>query len=301
MSSIHYRIADPDDFAVTYDIATEAMTDFRLGQHGIEFQRPQSIQPRDLAMRQHCFQFYREAFWVAEKNSHLVGFAYALRQPGCWYLVGFHVLPKHQGLGIGGQLIDRTLSIARPSDIRCCVTDAIQTVAKHLYKRIGILPWVPLLEWEGSIPENSPVTAGDQKVCLANGPSQLGHIDRTVLGLCRSREHKFWLQQPGVACGLLVSDNVPLGYVYVSDSGDVGPLAVTVEPLAKTLLLWALGRLKGQGAERIHLKIPGQVPVVQEIATNLGMKTREPASVVLTSQPLWTAGHYLPSSGDSFL
>ena len=300
MSSITYRKTEPQDFPVTYDIATEAMTDFRVRQHQIEFHRPPSIQPRDLAMRQHCYQFHRDGFWVAEHESRIFGFGFAVRQPGCWYLVGLHVLPSHQGQGIGRRLLDLTLSIAQPSDTRCCVTDEIQVAAKRLYSRVGMLPWVPLLEWEGNLPTKLPDTA-DDTICLTRDPEQLEHIDHQVLNLTRPIEHAYWLQQPGMACGLSVADGEPVGYVYVSDTGDIGPLAVSQESLARPLLAWTLQRLKDRGADHVHLKIPGDAPVVQEVVTTLGLTSRAPASALLSSQPLWTAGQYLPSSGDSIL
>ena len=104
-----------------------------------------------------------------------------------------------------------------------------------------------------------------------------------------------------MTCGLLVAEGIPRGYVYVLDGGDVGPLAVADEPLAEPLLVWALAQLKDRGAERIHLKIPGHAPVAQEIVTTLGFRKREPASVLLSSRPLWISGRYLPCSGYSIL
>jgi GNAT superfamily N-acetyltransferase len=300
MSSITYRNAEPHDFAITYDIATEAMTDFRVRQHQIKFHRPPSIQPRDLAMRQHCYQFHHDGFWVAEHGSRIFGFGFAVRQPGCWYLAGLHVLPSYQGQGIGRRLLDLTLSTAQPSDIRCCVTDEIQVAAKRLYSRVGMPPWVPLLEWEGDLPTKLPDTT-DDTIHLTQDPKQLEDIDRQVLDLSRPNEHTYWLQQPGMVCGLLTVDGEPVGYVYVLDAGDIGPLAVTEESLARPLLAWALQQLKDRGADHIHLKIPGDVPVVQEIVATLGLTSREPASALLSSQPLWTAGQYLLSSGDSIL
>ena len=301
MSSISYRMAEPDDFAVTYDIVTEAMTDFRVRQHRFEYHRPSAIQQRDMAVRQFAFRFCRESFWIAEHESRIVGFAIALRRPGYWLLAALHVLPRCQGKGIGRRLLDLALSSAHPSDVRCCVMDAVQAVAKRLYIHAGMLPWVPLLEWNGAPPETLSDTADDDGIRLETTPQKLEPIDQHVLCASRPREHELWMQQPGVSCGLLTTDGEPAGYVYVSDCGDVGPLAVTAEPLAVPLLFWALRRLKEQGADRIHLKIPGHAPSAQEFVRTLGLSSIEPTSMLLTSRPLWSPGLYLVSAGDAIL
>lgn len=46
MPKINYRIAIPEDFAETWDVASEAIGDFRLVKHNIDSAPPTVLQPR---------------------------------------------------------------------------------------------------------------------------------------------------------------------------------------------------------------------------------------------------------------
>ncbi len=300
MSEINYRIATPEDFAETWDVASEAIGDFRLGKHNIDSAPPTALQPRDHNCRAYVHRFHRESFWVAESGSRIVGFTFSWRSPDRWYLGALHVRPDYQGRGIGTRLMERALKSAQPADVRCVIADAIQAPAKMLYIRAGMLPWLPLIEWAGAVPDLDEDSQG-ASFRTVTSPDPLASIDEAVLGFQRPAEHKVWMQNPEMMCGLLSIDNVPTGYVHLSKEGDIGPLATVSEPMAKPLLHWALARLKEHGVEHVHLKVPGLAPSIQEAIVDARLRMREPAQVILSSKPLWTPGQYLVSAADAIM
>ena len=299
--SIDFRRAEPRDHETTYDIVTQAMTDLRVRRHNLPFPRAPEIQPRDLAFRQYAHEFHGESYWMAEDATRMVGFAIATRNDGRWHLGALHVIPEYQGQGIGRRLLDLTLSSAEPSDSLCVLTDSIQPVSTALYIRAGMLPWVPVLTWEGPIVGPVPDLPRDASFHVGADPEELDPVDRKVIYMLRRREHRFWMSQRGLQCGILSVDGRPAGYVYVSEDGQIGPAAATAEPLMRTLLLWAISRSIEQGADHLYLMIPGQCPSVQEVVLALRLTIRPGSTILLSSRPLWRLGQYLMSAGEPLL
>ncbi len=299
--SIDFRRAEPGDHAATYDIVTQAMTDLLVRRHNLPFPRAPEIQLRDLAFRQYAYEFHRESYWMAEEATRQVGFTIATRNDGRWCLGALHVIPEYQGQGIGRRLLELTLSSAEPSDSLCVRIDSVQPVSAALYIRAGMLPWLPILTWEGPIVGPVPDLPADASFHVGADPEELDPIDRKVIGLLRRREHQFWLGQPGLQCGILSVDGRPAGYVYVSKDGQIGPAAATAEPLMRTLLLWAVSRSMEQGADHLYLNIPGHCPSVQEVVLALRLRIRPPSMILLSSRPLWPLGQYLITAGEPLL
>ena len=308
MMSVKFRLAEPEDHAATYEVVTEAMGEY-LGRHSLPLRghgpggrRPAEIQPRDLAFREYAYRYHGDSYWVAEDEARVIGFGIGIRQEGRWYLAALHVLPEYQGQGIGQRLLKLTLSSsAKPTDALCVLADSIQPVSNALYIRANMLPWVPIFEWEGPI--SRPVQDGPVEATFraATDPAELGPVDQKVLGIQRPTEHRFWLEQSELECGVLLLDGEPAGYVYVSDSGQVGPASAMAEPLMESLLVWALWRLRERGVENLKLRIPGQCPSALQVACSLGLRLHAPANILLSSRPLWSPGQYLVSAGDALL
>ena len=306
--SVKYRLAEPEDHAATYGVVTEAMGEY-LDRHNLPLRghgpggiRPAEIQPRDLAFREYAHRFHRDSYWVAEDEARVVGFGIGIRHEGRWYLAALHVLPEYQGQGIGQRLLELTLSsLAKPTDALCVLADSIQPVSNAMYIRAKMLPWVPIFEWDGPISRLVQERPNEATFRAATLPTELEPVDLRVMGVGRPTEHQFWLERPELECGVLLVDGEPAGYVYVSDSGEVGPAAATAEPLMKSLLEWALWRLRERGVENMRLKIPGQCPSAQQVARSLGLRLHAPANILLSSRPLWSPGQYLVSAGDALL
>ena len=183
----------------------------------------------------------------------------------------------------------------------CVRTDSVQPVPTALYIRAGMLPWVPVLTWEGPIVGPVPDVPIDASFHVGADPEEMDPVDRKVIGLLRRREHQFWLTQHGLQCGIISVDGRPAGYVYVSEDGRIGPAAATAEPLMRTLLLWAISRSVEQGADHLNLNIPGHCPSAQEVVVALRLRIRPPSTVMLSSRPLWQVGQYLISAGEPLL
>ena len=298
--SIDFRLANSDDHQATYTVFTEATGEL-LRRHNLPFERAAEIPPRFLAFRRYAHSHHGGSYWIAEDANRVVGFGIGIRNRGLWYLAALHVIPEYQSQGIGQRLLELTLSSARHPDAVCVIADAIQPVSNAIYIRANMLPWVPLFEWQGPISNSVAAPPADASFGVAADPERLGPIDQKVLGIQRPREHQLWLGQPGLECGILSNNGEPVGYVYVSDNGAIGPAAAISEPLMKSLVLWAVSRLKHRGIDNLQLKIPGQSPSVQSVVRSLRLKVQAPAQVLLSSRPLWPQGHYLISAGDALL
>jgi GNAT superfamily N-acetyltransferase len=298
---IKYRQAEKNDHAITYDIATKAMQDL-LDRHNFPYPRHAVIQPTDLALREYAYEFHRDSYWIAEDAGSAIGFALAVCTEARWYLISLHVLPKYQGAGIGQRLLEHTLSVSdKSSQVLCVETESIQPVSIAMYIRAGMFPWIPMYEWDGKIPDSFANTPEKFSFTTPNSTEDMNKIDQKVLGFQRTSEHQFWMNKRGLAIKVISYNGSVLGYVYFSKDGKIGPAASTIESVMEPLILHAVEKSRELGASQVHLKIPGQSPAIQSVATSMGLRVRAPAATMLASRPIWRLGQYLVSGSDSLL
>lgn len=298
---IKYRQAEENDHPITYDIATKAMQDL-LDRHNFAYPRPALIQPTDLALREYAYEFHRDSYWIAEDAGTAIGFALAICTEARWYLIALHVLPKFQGAGIGQRLLQHTLSVSdKSSQVLCVETESIQPVSIAMYIRAGMFPWIPMYEWDGPIPDSFAKTSDKYSFTTLDSPEDINMIDQKVLGFQRTSEHQFWMKKRELELEVLLYNGTLAGYVYFSKNGKIGPAASTVESLMEPLILHAVEKSREFGASQVHLKIPGQSPAIQSVATSMGLRVRAPAATMLASRPIWRLGQYLVSGSDSLL
>ena len=273
-----------------------------LDRHNFPYPRPPVIQPTDLTLRQYAYEFHRDSYWIAEDAGNAIGFGLAVYNDARWYLIALHVLPEYQGLGVGQRLLELTLSTSdRSSQVLCVETESIQPVSIAMYIRAGMLPWIPMYEWDGPIPDSFANTPEEFSFSTPDSPEDMNKIDRKVLGFQRTSEHQFWMKKRGLGLEVLSHNGTLAGYVYFSKNGKIGPAASTVESLMEPLILRAVVRSRELGASQVHLKIPGQSPAIQSVATSMGLRVHAPAATMLASRPIWRLGQYLVSGSDSLL
>ena len=105
---------------------------------------------RMMAFRGYAREHHGDGYWVAYDGDRMVGFGIGVRHPGVWYLAALQILPEYQGRGIGQRLLELSLGNAEESDTLCAISAGFQPVSNAIYVRAGMLPWVPIFDWETS-------------------------------------------------------------------------------------------------------------------------------------------------------
>ena len=139
--SLVVRPAHVDELAHAEELVARSINDL-AGRHGfgsIATSRPPDFQA-------FCLRDDPRVVWLAEEDGEMVGFALSWVCGRLWFLAELFVAPDRQGLGIGNELLDRTLQHARQAGAteKSLITFAFNVVSQGLYVRHGLLPRVPL-------------------------------------------------------------------------------------------------------------------------------------------------------------
>ncbi len=296
------RPAAVQDLAATYEVFVAAANDLRArsGRPPID----DTPQRRGWAMpfRRHALAHDAERFWVAEDDGRVVGFGIATLRERIWYLAALHVLPSHQGRGVGRELLRRCLATSTgPRAVRTVISESAQPISNALYAKHGMYQWAPLLHVEGAVPAHLDRPRLDQETVVANDGAlrTLDAIDRDVLGVARAVDHRFWLGQPGVA-GLLFRRGAHVaGYAYASDSGKVGPVAVRSPRDLPHVLSASLASAAERGATTATLVVPGHCRAALAYLLASGFRYGESINLLLASRPFGHMDRYLVSALDA--
>jgi GNAT superfamily N-acetyltransferase len=294
---VTYRHAREEDLLETPGVWKSALNELR-GCYNL----PQITAPAAGAVPLHR-HFLREdgpRFCVAEAHGRVIGFGAGIVRGDWWYLGALFVLPEAQGLGVGRTLIGHARTGCPRTGWAATIADALQPVSNTLYAHHGLLPWLPVVGLQG---RPSPVT----KPSLPRGyealpldPALLDEvrpIDESVTGLDRTRDHAYLLSEEGARQGwVLCRDGRSRGYVYVTDSGLIGPAAAT-RPQEMTLLIQvALACLTEQGAEKVYAAVPGPNAEAQRALLQAGLVFDACPGTLLVSRPFGRFDRYVISS-----
>ncbi len=192
------------------------------------------------AIRQrHFVTHYPGGAWVAEQDGAIVGVALALRHVGSrhddrgyWGLSLLVVRPDLQARGVGRQLLDAALSLARPGDAKVIISST-DPRAMRRYAAVG-LELHPTVRAIGAV---DPARLPPFPDVVLGGAADLGDldtIDRTVRGWLRGPDH-----QAALAAGCTLALVPGRGYAWIVQRR---PLAVHArdEDAAVQLLATAL-------------------------------------------------------------
>jgi hypothetical protein len=122
----------------------------------------------------------------------------------------------------------------------------------------------------------------------------LERIDRAVLGLSRAKHHRFSASDHSVS-GFILRDanDSPVGYVYVSKDGHIGPLAVMARELVGPALCTAIAISIEQEGENVSAFLPG----VWDDGLKIGLDARlrlGRTMVLMSSKPFGDWTRYAP-------
>lgn len=226
------------------------------------------------------------AMWIAHDPGP-VGVAAAYRRDGWWFLALLFVRTDAHGRGIGSALLDEALAWGRGAAAFTVVASPTPG-AQALYLRRSMFPiWVQQ-QWEGPAGETEPpqglgpLTARDAR--------WVGALDREVRGIARPEDHDFWARH-GEGIALRRGDE-PLGYVYVSATGRIGPAAAWDAADQVALLRAARSRLRGE----VALQVPSSNWVLLAEVVRTGLRLTG-SSTFMSSRPMPDGSRYVPAGG----
>jgi len=292
--SLVVRPAHVDELAHAEELVARSINDL-VGRHGfgsIATSRPPDFQA-------FCLRDDPRGVWLAENDGEMVGFALSWVCGRLWFLAELFVAPDRQGLGIGNELLDRTLQHARQAGAteKSLITFAFNVVSQGLYVRHGLLPRVPLhlcsaareaLAYHAQAPalHTTPIrtTAADLEL--------LRQIDVATLGVSREKHHRYLLGDPRMEGVFLQDGDERIGYAYVAATGHIGPLAVRHGHAMPHAFRAALAMAVAGNAMQISVFVPGTSDALA-IAASQGMRFTLPMVLMSTHDcGGWT--RYLP-------
>jgi len=304
---ILYRSARGADVERTYEVFIAAADDL-AARSGRTSRATVSTPPvRALVVRRALLRSDGDRFWVAEADGVVIGFGMAILRDDVWHLAALHVMPPFQGHGIGSELIRRTLAGTRPTTILTVLTDASNPISNALYMRFGMLPQDSILSFDGPV---AGIEAGSNRGTggvgdLGTRPFDLGRdqaalasIDLATIGFARPTDHVMWTSVPGLAGHLLLRGGVVRGYLYASDAGAIGPVAVHDPADLAPALTLAARAARDRGATNLHARICGSARTSAAWLIERGFRLST-AGLLLSSRPVGRLDRYATSGGDA--
>lgn len=218
-----------------------------------------------------------EGFHVAEDNGVIVAAAISWVREHLWFLSHLFVLPEYQGQGIGKKLLALCQGYARTRQCthRAVITMSFNPVSLALYVKNGMYPRDDVLllsidppaRISGDLPgvcSFEPIAEADQATL-----ETLAAIDGQTIGIRRDGHHRFFLSQPDARLLLARRGEVPEGYMYVWESGRIGPLAAPDEAVLLEMTRHAFRQASSTGAT-ITLMVPASNTVTLREAIDAG-------------------------------
>src|SRR5271169_3429604 len=113
---ITYRRGTLDDSQNTFDVFRQSIMELgeRLGKNPISGEHDVEVLQDLWARRQTLFKHLARTsdnFWIAERDSKVIGFARSILRNGVRQLTEFFVLPEHQSAGVGRELLGRAFPV----------------------------------------------------------------------------------------------------------------------------------------------------------------------------------------------
>ena len=301
MTDLVYRRACEKDFDRTYEIVVEASQDLNKKRRGSATRGRIASRARALAFRRNVLRYDAERFWVAESGGQLVGSGIATQREQVWYLAALHVIPSFQAQGVGGELLRRCRAASPEESILTVVSEAINPTSNALYSKRGMFPQTPLIGLEGSTEGWSDHTELFLEPFPSDGvdSQQLSAIDWAVLGYRRPEDHALWAEVPDMHGFLVNRAGSVIGYLYVTESGVLGPVAVLrAEDLPAALTL-GMEVARDLGSSSARLRTPGVARAAVALLLENGFRLDESIGLVLSSKPFGQLDRYVPSGADA--
>lgn len=290
--AILYRQARVEDLEPAQALVVDSINDLtrRHGFGAIAALRP----PRFQAFSR---EDHPEGLWVAEDDGKMLGYAFAWRCGELCFLAELFVAPGRQGSGLGGELL--RLAMPRPHKdsaiVRALIAFAFNTASQGLYVQQGLFPKLPLYFVRAdreTLQTRLRARQSPSPLTLDDLP-KLAEIDARILGVSRTKHHRYLLGDPAMRGVLLRAGGERIGYAYISADGHVGPLAVARPEAMGAALQAVLAMALDGDAAHITALIPGTSDAALGTAVGLGMRITLPM-MLMASRDFGDWRCYLP-------
>ena len=297
---VDYRLAEEDDLYPIHTALVESLNQFAadrvLPLVEMDFDE-------NLPLWRHLLGPGGKGFLVAEVKKHIAGFCSYILRDHLWFLSYLVVSPEFQGTGIGRELFELALTEARGNEtakVVAAYTNASNWPSISLYTRNGLYPRMPVLKMEGSItnlcePSEPVDPLPGQVVSLSEETvSLIDDIDLQIRGFRRDIDHRFWLGNREMRCYVFRGKDGVSGYAYVSDDGNIGPLAALNADEIANMLCFCLDRLSSEGADQFFVHVPGENTSALALLYDRGFKIQD-LGLVMSSVPFGKWENYIIS------
>jgi len=194
---IIYRRGSEADSRAAFEVFHESVTDLstRLGIQALSGGNDPTAHENLWERRRPMFQHLAEtgsAFWLAEQNDTVIGYARAVIRGGLQELTELFIRPGVQSAGVGRELLTR--AFPEGDAPHRCIIASPDIRALALYMRCGVYTRFPIF-YLGREPEVVPIPPDLEAVPITSDPetlTALNQIDREVLGHSREVDHH-WL------------------------------------------------------------------------------------------------------------
>jgi ribosomal protein S18 acetylase RimI-like enzyme len=296
---VDYRHAKVSDIPVVAKVFATAIDDIDR-RHGF-FEKPTPTSPPS---PQYAFWLKKnpEAFWVAEDRGQVVGYTFSFLRGPLWFLADLFIIPEHQGKGIGGTLVEKTLGSWRGRGIRnrALITPAFNRASVSLYMRYEMLPRQPVyfatatrdaVERGPRDAEGKELEVEDVKDFRASSPL-LDKVHKLALGFPSGWHNEFFFEVLKSRCLIFRKRGRLEGYSFVRPNGRLGPLVVrSSSSFAPAFDLTLQAAVEGN-AKKVMMFFPGTNRGAVRMGMKRGFRIDYPL-LFLSSRPMGDFENYL--------
>jgi GNAT superfamily N-acetyltransferase len=232
MATIEYRPGKMEDSYAVYRVFEASLLDLgqRIGAMAITGGDDPAAMETLWERRRSLFEHLArtaEAFWIAERDDGIIGFARSIRRGDLLELTEFFVLPGEQSAGVGRELFRRAFPPVEGSHRSIIATTDDRALAR--YQKAGVYGRFPIKYF---FKEPEPVQIDTD---LTFEPLRedremldiLGAIDDEILGHRRDVDHRWLISDPDREGYLYRRSGEVAGYGYLGESS--GPIALLGE------------------------------------------------------------------------
>ena len=153
---------------------------------------------------------------------------------------------------------------------------------------------MPLIELTGPLPKATAPLAVVPIGADGKDSALLDEVDQSVLGLSRAKHHHYSAQRSDLnGYNLKTAENTPVGYLYISAAGRIGPVAVTSPELMQQALATGFAIAAKLNCPAVSAIIPGPCGPALSLALSSGLRIRRPM-VLLASRAFGDWARYAP-------
>lgn len=253
-----------------------------------------------------------EHFWLAERDSRVLGFSRSILRDGVCELTELFVLPGEQSAGIGRELLVRAFPARSNSALGAPPRSAQADGVKHRsiisstdlpamvsYLKIGVYPRFPIYYF-GRKPETVPVPTDLGIEPITASPQDLAvmaTLDSALLGHRRDVDHT-WLLSDRQGYFYLREDR-PVGYGYVGVRS--GPFALLEASDFPAVLAHAETQAAAQGRPEFGLEVPMVNHVAVDYLLARGYRLDSFMAILMNDGPFGRLENYILTSPPFFL